>query len=144
MEVYLVQHGEAKYKEEDPERPLTEKGKQEVEKVAKHLAQKSMQVSEIRHSTKLRAKQTAEIFAKHLQAKISEMQGIAPMDDPKIAKQAIEQADAIMLVGHLPHLSNLVSLLVGSVAVAFRKGGVVCMTKEEGWQVKWIITPDIL
>ncbi len=34
MQVYLVQHGLAKSKEEDPARPLTAAGRDEVERVA--------------------------------------------------------------------------------------------------------------
>ncbi len=38
MQVYLVQHGLAKSKEEDPERPLTAAGREEVERVARAAA----------------------------------------------------------------------------------------------------------
>jgi len=38
MEIYLVQHGEAKSESEDPERPLTENGRRAVESVARYIA----------------------------------------------------------------------------------------------------------
>ncbi len=34
MELYLVQHGEAKSKAEDPQRPLTQRGREDVARVA--------------------------------------------------------------------------------------------------------------
>lgn len=157
MEIYLVQHGEAKSEQEDPGRPLTDQGKQEVEKVARYLAKQGIRISEIWHSTKLRARQTAEIFAQYLKPnKIGEMQGITPNDDPKIAKEFIEMQNSkpgtgnIMLVGHLPHLSKLASrLLVGNEnagMVAFRYAGVVCLRKNENqiWQMKWMIIPEVV
>ena len=66
MEVYLVQHGEAKRAEEDPERPLTDQGKEEVSNVAAFLAQGGVNVNQIRHSGKRRAEETARIMTEHL------------------------------------------------------------------------------
>ena len=43
MKLYLVQHGEAKSKAEDPRRPLTERGKEEVARVAAFAAGASLQ-----------------------------------------------------------------------------------------------------
>jgi len=64
MHVYLVRHGDAKSEEVDPERPLSDRGWAEVERVAKHVGQLRLPLAEIRHSGKLRARQTAETFAK--------------------------------------------------------------------------------
>ena len=61
--LYLVQHGEATKETEDPARPLTEHGRQEVVKVARALARVRLGVSVIAHSGKLRARQTAELLA---------------------------------------------------------------------------------
>jgi phosphohistidine phosphatase SixA len=38
MEVYSVQHGESKSEMEDPERPLTDKGKETVESIARYIS----------------------------------------------------------------------------------------------------------
>ena len=40
MNLYLVQHAEAKPKQEDPGRPLTDKGYADIEKTAKLLSSK--------------------------------------------------------------------------------------------------------
>ena len=61
MKLYLVQHGQAESKSVDPTRPLTGKGRQEVERVAKVAGQMHLQVRQIRHSGKTRADQTAMI-----------------------------------------------------------------------------------
>ncbi|MCZ2845213.1 MAG: histidine phosphatase family protein [Candidatus Bathyarchaeota archaeon] len=60
MKLYLVQHAEAKQEEEDPARPLSEKGWENLDKISDFLKGKDIKVSKIFHSGKLRAKQTAE------------------------------------------------------------------------------------
>lgn len=151
MDVYLVQHAEAKPEHEDPARPLTDRGREEVQQVARHAAKIGLNVSEIRHSGKLRAKQTAEILAERLSPHrgIREMKGLAPMDDPAEAKAELEAAqEPLMLVGHLPHLSRLASVLLvgdpGREIIRFRMGAIVCLSKiEGGWVVKWMLTPEL-
>lgn len=148
-QVYLVQHGKAASEAEDPTRPLTEEGRDEVQRVAAAVAKLNLTVSTICHSGKLRAKQTAELFAQSLApASVEEIEGLAPLDDPAVAQVLIEQADRpLMLVGHLPHLSRLVSVLTGteSEVVTFQMGGVVALVKAEpGWQVAWMLPPEIV
>ena len=151
MEVYLVQHGEAKPESEDPERPLTATGRAEAESVAGHAAASGIQVARILHSGKLRARQTAEILAGHLTPTegLSEHQGLSPLDDPREAKLLVEQAERpVMLVGHLPHLSRLAAALISgdpeNEVIRFRMAGVVCLgLSDAGWAVNWILTPEI-
>ena len=149
MEVYLVQHGESKSEAEDPARPLTNRGKQEVESMARYVANLGIEVAQLFHSGKLRAKQTAELFAQHLMPPegIAEQEGLGPLDDPYKAKQLVSQAEeSFMIVGHLPHLSRLASLLVlgepEKEVVKFRMGGVVCLAKSgESWSIDWALIP---
>jgi phosphohistidine phosphatase len=55
MDLYLVQHAEAKSEQEDPLRPLSAKGRDDITRVAAYLAQLNIPVTKIFHSTKLRA-----------------------------------------------------------------------------------------
>jgi phosphohistidine phosphatase len=151
MEVYLVQHGEAKPEAVDPARSLTDHGREEVERIARRAAALRLQVGEIRHSDKLRARQTAEILAEQLSpsAGVRETEGLAPLDDPQKARIQIEAAcQPLMLVGHLPHLSRLASsLVVGDPTkeiIRFRNSAIVCLVKaERGWLLQWILTPEL-
>lgn len=152
MDVYLVQHGESKLETEDPERALTERGRDEVSHVAHHVANAGLVVSKILHSGKLRARQTAEILAHHLRPKggISERKGLSPLDEPQGAVRILEEnGDGVMIVGHLPHLSRLASSLIvedpSRELIRFRNGGVVCLSKSEGkWVIRWIVTPELV
>ena len=152
MLVYLVQHGDAKREEEDPSRPLSEKGIKDVKGVASHISRLNIGVEEVLHSGKLRAKQTAEIISEKLKiAKgISETDGLSPMDDANMwAERLNKRTDTLMLVGHLPHLGKLASSLLCSKKernfVAFKMGGIVCLKRDDtGWSLQWMITPETL
>ncbi len=153
MNLYLVQHAEPKRKEEDPQRPLSEKGKADIRKVAdfvvKHMG---IRVKSIMHSGKLRARQTAEILAEYLNPPegIKEVEGLEPLADPSIwVNRLIETQEDTMLVGHLPHLMKLSSYLlcqdVNKKIVDFRMGGMVCLSRDESiWSVQWMVIPEIL
>jgi len=154
MNVYLVQHAQAKTEQEDPERPLSEKGWSDINKVADFIAKKGdISVKEIFHSGKIRAKQTAEVLAEQLSSsiEIGETDGLKPLDEPSIwADRLAKRTEDIILVGHLPHLSKLAALLLCQDAdkevVEFQMGGIVCLGTEASgsWSIRWMVTPNIL
>ncbi|MGD8931441.1 MAG: histidine phosphatase family protein, partial [Chromatiales bacterium] len=63
MKLYLMQHGQAMAKEQDPERPLTQQGRQDVDRLGQFLRQAGVRVVRVIHSGKLRARQSAETLA---------------------------------------------------------------------------------
>lgn len=153
MHLCLVQHAEAWPKEEDPQRPLSDKGWADIRKVAAFLGVRGVQVSRILHSGKLRARQTAEALAERLKAtgSVSETDGLAPLDDPTIwADRLAAESEDLMLVGHLPHLGKLAALLETGNAdqpvITYKPGGVVCLERDdEGrWSLRWMVVPEIL
>ncbi len=153
MLLYLVQHAEAKREEEDPTRPLSEKGLEDIKKLVSHLSHLNLKVDEIFHSAKLRAKQTAEVLNKNLKSArgLSETDGLTPLDDPSIwADRMRGKINDVMLVGHLPHLGKLASLLLSGDTdkniVAFRTAGIVCLERDDlgVWSLQWMVTPDII
>jgi phosphohistidine phosphatase len=152
VEIYLVQHGESKAEAEDPQRPLSERGKAEVASIARNIASSEIEVGTIIHSGKLRARQTAELFAQYLSPPhgIREEKMLGPLDDPQEAEQLVEQAERpLMIVGHLPHLGRLASrLILGNTEqemVRFRMGGVVCLSRSDGgWTIEWVLKPELI
>ncbi len=138
MTLFLVQHGKARPETDDPERSLTEQGAEIVGRMADWAAQVGLGVDQIRHSGKRRAEQTAMIFAKRLSPPkgVKAVKGLSPKDDVnQVAASLRSDQGSIMLVGHLPHLSRLVSLLLTGnpeiEVVRFRNAGIVCMTQCE-------------
>jgi len=153
MHVYLVQHGKAKSAEEDPDRRLSEEGRAEVKRVAEFLDELRITVSLIQHSGNRRAEETAHIFEESIRCTSGpcKVDGLAPMDDPSMAANFLKvYTDDVLIVGHLPHLERLASLLLTGGPdrrpIAFRNGGVVCLQKEPGgiWSLVWAIIPELL
>jgi phosphohistidine phosphatase len=151
MRVYLVQHGDATPKNVDPSRPLTERGRNEVEAVAAQAARLGLSVAQILHSGKPRTEQTAAIMAEALSPAdgVVAMSGLAPLDDVQPVAQALQAAsEPVMLVGHLPFMAHLAGLLLtgddNNQVVRFRMGGIVCLDRPiDCWQVAWILTPEM-
>ncbi len=153
MKLYLMQHGRPVAKEEDPDRPLSDQGKKDVEKMADFLNQLGVRIEEAFHSGKTRARQTAEIMISRLNPGLALVQrdGLSPLDDVKeIAGHIKEAKKDLLIIGHLPHLGKLASILITGTesvpVVSFQQGGVVCLEKggEAQWSVVWMLVPEIL
>lgn len=153
MFLYLVQHGDAKKEDEDPSRPLSDKGRHDISRVASYISHLNISVLRLFHSAKLRAKQTAEILFEHLRPVkgLSEVDGLSPLDDPQIwAERLKDIPDDLILVGHLPHLGRLASLLLcenpEKNVISFRMAGIVCLKRDDSgtWSLQWMLTPEIV
>jgi len=153
MRLYLIQHGKAAAKEQDPDRPLTPEGRAQVEQVARFLRPLALRVDCLWHSGKARAQQTAEIVAGALA--IGEgptaRDGLAPNDNVALLRDELAVAnDETMIVGHMPFVSRLATLLLTGYesppVVSFTNAGVVCLSRtgDNRWQVEWIVTPELL
>ena len=152
MALYLIQHGKSLSKEQDPDQGLSAEGIAETERIANQAKDDGVTVSQIRHSVKTRARQTAEIFAGALNPKqgIREVSGIKPLDDVAEYAANIDPVENIMLVGHLPFMERLTSFLItGSIdkpVFKFQNSGIVCLDKDpeaQAWVIRWALMPKI-
>jgi phosphohistidine phosphatase len=151
MDVYLVRHGDALSDLHDPQRPLSARGRDEVERVAALMARAGVQVGQIWHSGKLRAEETADILGQHLAPPggVVQVGGLRPNDDVEGVVGALAEAQgSVMLVGHLPFMSRLASLLVvgqpQQAVLDLPTAAVVCLSGRPGrWVVRWLVTPDL-
>jgi phosphohistidine phosphatase len=153
VQLYLVQHGAAKSEAEDPQRRLTAEGTKTVERMAAYLSALKLHLDDIEHSDKERARETAEIMATHLHPAEGTRQvaGIAPNDDVGLMRERLQkESHTLMILGHLPHLSRLLSVLLGAqedrTLVTFQMGGVVHVEREDNgeWRMRWILVPELL
>jgi phosphohistidine phosphatase len=145
---YLVRHGSAAPGPDDGARPLTAEGRAEVEGTARALRARGVGVAEIRHSGLARARETAELLGRTLTPLrgVRAVSGLAPEDDPDIARAELELAtEPLLLVGHLPHLARLARALLGgpeleripfppATAVGLRRG-------PDGWALELVVPP---
>lgn len=141
----LVHHGDAVAAAADPMRPLSARGREDVEALARQAADRGARPRAIWHSGKLRARQTAEAYwrACNPLAEFSAMKGLQPGDPPEwMADRLLAEDGEVMLVGHMPHLSRLAATLrgasAGDASPAFPTNGAVCLEKSrEGWTERW-------
>jgi len=153
MKLYLVQHGAACAKEVDPERPLTDEGRADVERLAVFLGQSGVRAGRVIHSGKLRAEQTAQCLAAVVAPEVAiESSGIInPNDNPRAFDwQSGSWDHDTLVVGHLPFMAKLVAHLVNDdenrPVAAFQPGSMVCLERQDGsdWQINWMIRPELL
>ena len=158
VDIYLIQHAEAKPKEIDPEQPLTDVGICAIEKIAEHILKLKVELGEIYHSGKLRSIQTAKILAERLGAmeRVKMRQGLEPLDDVKrtvdwLKQQELQGIKSITIIGHLPFLGKLASILLtcdeSAGVISFHHAGIVKLASRSdgrGFVVDWILTPELV
>ena len=153
MKLYLVQHGEAVSKQEDPGRPLSEQGVQDVQAMAAFLGDAGIKVARVWHSGKRRAEQTAAILAKVVLSggRAESVGGISPNDPVgEFATDADVWDEDTLVAGHLPFMSRLVSLLTtgdpDARLVQYPPGSLVCLERvdAERWVIAGMVRPDML
>lgn len=154
MLLYLMRHGQAANKLDDPEQGLTAQGKADIERLAYALAARGVHFRNVIHSSKTRARQTASIMAKTISPKSAVLMNnnLKPNDDPNIIHAELNYwREHTLIVGHLPFMPSLVTLLTDPdediSAIDFEPGTVVCLTKEKEdekqWTINWICSPSL-
>ncbi len=150
MKLYLIQHGLAQPKEWDPLKPLSPEGEAQTEKTAEFLKRIGLKVDTLWHSPKHRAVQTARIIDERINCgHIQERDDLNPLDSVSKMPELIRQEGRdLMIVGHLPFLEKLVSLLLTdseeNQPVQFSNSGLICLEYEERWRLVWAVTPDLV
>lgn len=162
MNLYIIRHaiavdeGTSDY-ESDSERPLTDKGRKKMRQIAKSLRNLGVEFDLILSSPYIRAQETAEILADvfKMKKKIVFSDNLIPMGNPELLITEVNEkysVDSMAVVGHEPHLSGLVGLLVAENAkidVTLKKGGVCYLSAddlhhEHRATLEWLLTPGIL
>ena len=153
MKLYLVQHAKAVPKDVDPQRPLSDEGRRDIKKVAAFIGTLNLEVDFVWHSKKIRAAQTAEVLSKVILVRMEKIErdGLSPNDNvAAIRDELVASEYDVMIVGHMPFVSKLASLLLTSDesagTVAFQQGGILSLEQstEGQWQVNWMVIPAIL
>lgn len=151
MKLYLVRHGEAVSPEIDPNQPLAKETFKKLESFAIVLKNCRLEIAKIFHSSKLRAKQTAEILAKTCAPNIplQEKPGLKPNDPiDSILEEIDSENHNLMIIGHLPFFQSLLCYLLkteNAQLFRFQAGSIVCLEKETfGWILSWALFPELV
>ena len=163
MKLYLLRHGEAAEPGDpsypkDADRPLAPKGIQRTKSLAHALRQLGVAFDVILSSPLVRARATAEIVERglRLHGRLELTDHLAPSGD---FQKLVAQLDdlrpvpkSVLLVGHEPYLSELLSLLCAggqSLGLTLKKGGLCRMAVEElsagrCAQLEWLLAPRLI
>jgi phosphohistidine phosphatase len=153
IRLYLVRHGDAASPAEDPACGLSDGGRAAIQRLAAFLRPLTLAPSEVWHSGKPRALQTANILAGALSGSppVAKHAGLNPNDSPLDIAAEIETMEGdLVVVGHLPFLSLLSSHLLARGGppelITFRTGTMVCLQRGSGdiWHLDWAVHPELL
>jgi phosphohistidine phosphatase len=161
LEIVLLRHGIAADRDDkayphDPDRPLTDRGRQRVAQVARALAARGVQPKAIRTSPYVRAVETAEIAADAFGIpadEIEKTEALVPLAEPSVILRQLAQVKEgpVLLVGHAPHLDRLIAYCLGGAGdpvTALRKAGAACLRLERLRpplaRLEWLVTAKLL
>jgi phosphohistidine phosphatase len=156
VQLYLLRHAHAGdpvgWRGPDAARPLSPKGEQQSERLARFLADVRFKPDAIITSPKVRAARTAEIVAKALGVEVREDERLASEFD-LVAIEAIlfdaGEPTKPVLVGHDPDFSDVVATLCGTSNVPMRKGALARIDADRplvagSGTLRWLVPPDLL
>jgi phosphohistidine phosphatase len=148
MQLYFLRHGEADWPgwtKPDDERPLTDFGKKEVRQVGKFLVRLKVNPDLVVSSPLPRALQTAEIAAEQLKTKLRQDEALEPGFGISELSAVLKRhpAKVLMLVGHEPDFSSVISALTGGF-LKMSKAGVALIDidpETEKGRLLWLFPP---
>ncbi len=153
MRLLLIRHARAASSHHlpDAERPLTDEGRSEFERVARDIVDRVVTLEFIFHSPARRTTETASILAtaSGLPARALEIAPWLALGNgcrdilPKIAQPP---AEVTALVGHEPIMSSLTAMLMGGGRLSFSPGASACLEFDEAIEVGqgrllWMLEP---
>jgi phosphohistidine phosphatase len=152
MIVYLMRHGEAARTGADQPTALTPKGRSDVERMARHLANRGITADILWHSPKTRSIQTAEILLNALsnpQTVVEKKEDLSPGGNyHQIFRElAAQKAHHLFITGHLPSLGDLASLILEGVEhsspLIFAPAGMTALERNGQWKWLWDLNPAL-
>jgi len=157
MEIYLMQHGPALPREQDPDEGLSPAGEARIHASGKALKKMGVTFDVILSSPKKRSRQTAAIVAEEVgfpPEKIMDTEKVKAMTPPEETIKALTEYAGnkrILIAGHLPSVAEVASfcLTEGSKAtIEFERGGCCRIDVEDlpthSGHLRWYITPEQL
>jgi phosphohistidine phosphatase len=161
MELYILRHGLARDKEDwapqdDRDRPLTGAGRSRTKDVANGLQDLGISFDRIITSPYRRALETAKIVSKvfDMKKQLERWSSLAVDGDPErlVRDLSRQKWRSVLLVGHEPYLSRLISVLVAGntgMIMNLKKAGLVKISSEKlrygrCASLDWLMPPKIL
>lgn len=161
MEIYLLRHSHAgdpaKWHGDDASRPLSERGRNQATRLARHLRAIDVRPDVIVSSPKARSRETAEIIGRALGRGVTlderAASGLGLPELGGIIREAGMPA-SVMIVGHDPDLSALLAEMTGGPPILMRKGSLARVDVDPPTPdrplargcgtLAWLVPPELL
>ena len=157
MELYLMQHGSALPKKQDPEEGLSPDGEAQIHASGKALKKMGISFDVIFSSPKKRSKQTASIVAQEVECpqdsiiQTEKVKAMTPVEETLAFVAGYFENQRMLIAGHLPSVAEVASSLVtegSKVTIEFERGGCCRIDIEDltahAGRLKWYLTPEQL
>ncbi len=156
VELYFLRHAHAgdgaTWQGDDTVRPLTHKGERQAERLGRFLADSGFRPDALVASPLARARQTAEVVGETLRVpvriddRLSAGLGLAELESLLVE---LDDPERVMLVGHDPDFSDLVSGLCDAGDILMRKGTLARVDADRplapgSGALRWLVPPDLL
>jgi phosphohistidine phosphatase len=154
-QLLLLRHADAgdpeAWTRPDAERPLSDKGRSQAERIGRLLAAVDVRPDAVVTSPLTRAGETAELVAAELVQPVLVDDRLAPGLDPDDLLGVLRDAGEPrrpMLVGHDPDFSDLASWLTGA-EISLKKGSLARIDFDGppapgAGRLRWLLPPDLL
>ena len=152
MKLYILRHTTASdVAASDADRELTNEGQREARVAGDALAELGVKPKHIFSSPLVRARQTANLVAKALDFSgeaevLDELKNGTPTGSLLKALKTYESANEVLLVGHIPSLSDHLAALIGAESaegLPLGKGSVACVELQQlkagAGQLRWLM-----
>jgi phosphohistidine phosphatase SixA len=156
MLIHLLRHAHAgdpdAWDGPDAARPLSQKGRDQADRLGAFLAGIRFATDGLITSPKLRSVQTAELVAAPLGVDVEVDDRLArplDLDTLKAVLADAQEPERPVLVGHDPDFSELLAVLCDASNVPLRKGAIARIEVDRplrpgGGTLRWLIPPDAL
>ena len=152
MDLLLMRHAQAVPRDADAARipdaarPLTKHGRVQLGHTVRGLERLRVRLDGVFHSPKLRSIETADVLSSLLDGETIVTRRLCVRPSEQLLAEI--HGERVALVGHEPHLSALVAMLVGApAAIKLKPSGVAWLEgdlRPGGMQVRALLSPRVL
>lgn len=155
MDLYLLRHAKAERAApngDDAARPLSQKGQRDARRLGRWMRDRGIALDLVATSALARAQETATLVIQGggLPPSFEAWEELEPggtVDGVLARLAALDPDRAVLVVGHEPQLSALVSVAIGGGRIRLAKGALVKVGEfapGAGGELEWLVTPSVI
>jgi phosphohistidine phosphatase len=153
MDLYVLRHAKAeRAAPDDASRPLTQKGQRDARRLGRWMQDHGVVFDLVATSSLARAQETASLVLQGAETPPplevwGELEPVGTVDGVLERLAALDSGRDVLVVGHEPLLSALVSAVIGGNRVRLAKGALAKVggfAPGAGGELEWLVTPAVI